>query len=136
MIFRIQTGWWKYFFLLPWAYYSSPYQLAGFLCLFQIWSKYNFADSVINFVPKYKFTVPALIKDAASIQKLFFQSSTMVQFCQISSIFSIFDCTNFNKTHLLLVNFWVRLLFKSVLYWRGYGIFCIIVFNLIQPCLN
>ena len=77
LIFRIQTGWWKYFFLLPWAYYSSPYQLAGFLCLFQIWSKYIFADSVINFVPKYLLIYMLLIlRCPASNFMLLFRVST------------------------------------------------------------
>ena len=48
-------------------------------------------------------TKPAPIKGAASIQKLFFQSSTMVWFCQITSIFSIFDCSKFNKTQRFFV---------------------------------
>ena len=45
----------------------------------------------------------------------------MVHFFQIWSIFAIWDGTNFNKTHLFLVNFKMRLLFESVHYWRGYG---------------
>ena len=39
-LFRIQIGCWKSYFLLLWAYYSSPYQHAGFQCLFQTWSKF------------------------------------------------------------------------------------------------
>ena len=66
-------------------------------------------------------TVPVPIKCVASIQKLVFYSNTMVYFCQILFIFTISDCTRFNKTYLFLIIFWTQLLFKSVHYWHGYG---------------
>ena len=50
------------------------------------------------------YTVPAPIKDTASIQKVIFHSYTPVRFCQISSIFTICNCTKFNKMHQCLVN--------------------------------
>ena len=46
---------------------------------------------------KLMYTVPVPIKDVASIQKLFFQSTIMVRFCKILSFFAIFDGTKFNK---------------------------------------
>ena len=70
-------------------------------------------------------TIPApAIKDAASIKKWFNQPSTMVQFWQILFISRRCVCTKFNKTHLFLVNLYVRLLFKSVIYWRRYDKCC------------
>ena len=67
-------------------------------------------------------TVPAPIKDAASIQKIFFQSSTMMQFARFYLSLSYAIAQNLVKTCLFLVFFSVRLLFKSVCYWRGYVI--------------
>ena len=65
---------------------------------------------------------PASIKDTVSIQKLFFQPCTKAHFRKISSIFFKHNCMKFNKTHLFLAFFKVRLLFKCVVYWRGCGI--------------
>ena len=56
-----------------------------------------------------------------SIQKIFLQPSTFVSFRWILSTFTIKNCTKFSKLHLFLRIFIVRLLFKSVLYWCGYG---------------
>ena len=66
-------------------------------------------------------TVPAPIKDAASIQLLFFQPYTMVHFRKISSTFIKRNCTKFNKTYLFLTFFKVQILFKSVLNWARYA---------------
>ena len=41
---------------------------------------------------------------------------------QISSISAGRNCRKFTQIHLFWVTIWVRLLFKSVLSWRGYGI--------------
>ena len=75
-----------------------------------------------------KVTVPMPIKGAASIQKSLFQPCTMVHLGKILSIFTIPNWTKSNKTHLFLVFFNVRLLFKSVFYWCGYGILFIAFF--------
>ena len=56
----------------------------------------------------------------ASIQKLFFQTITMVHFSKNFSVFAIHKCTEFNKMHLFLEIFRVQVLFKSILYWPRY----------------
>ena len=85
--------------------------------------KFYLSTKLENFLSIKNNTVPTPIKDAASIQKIFFQLCTMVHFLKISFIFVIHNCTKFNKMHLFLTFFKVQLLFKSVLYWRGYGIY-------------
>ena len=86
------------------------------------YSQYSFtaANKVANFSTCPPSTVTAPMKDEASIQKWFFQSSTVVRFCKLLSMFNIFDCTKIKKVNLVLVNFLVRLIFKSVLCWCRY----------------
>ena len=55
----------------------------------------------MNHVPP----VPAPIKDAASIQKLFFQAHTMVRFTKFHLCITIHDCTKFSTNKPIFGNF-------------------------------
>ena len=73
------------------------------------------SNDVKNISDWKKPTVPAPMKDAASIWKLFFQPCTIV---------FIYN-THLHKVQYdapIFYIFKVRLLLKSVFYWRGYGI--------------
>ena len=65
--------------------------------------------------------VPTLIKDAASIQKSFLNLRTMVHFTQNRPLMYSRNRQNFVKHTNFRSLWWVRLLFKSVLYWGEYG---------------
>ena len=56
--------------------------------------------SILNHVPP----VPAPIKDAASIQKLFFLPHTMVRFAKFHLCITIHDCTKFSTNKPIFGN--------------------------------
>ena len=87
----------------------------------------NSGLSFENSTHSCQYTVPAPIKDAASIQKLFLQPCTMVHLTNFYLFLVHSIDQQINKTYLILVIFQVRLLFKSVLYWPRYGNHCVLI---------
>ena len=119
--FEEEKGHWRHF-------NKIPYDPLNFVVYLFEWTS-SIGSKVVFYLPHVRrqltITVPDPIKDVASFKNYFFLTCKIVYFTIICLYLLFGKAQKFNKTNLSLVIFWLQLLLKSVLYWRGYGnIFC------------
>ena len=98
--------------------YSKIVKKLYLYCMYD-WKSITCSGSEIN-----DFII-IIIKGRGFYLKIIFSDLHHGAFHQNFSVFAPSKCTEFNKTHLLLEIFKIWLLFKSVLYWRGYGTYTV-----------